>query len=89
MSCTWAGTTHEAVHAQLEKCFAHRDPGVLLDTNLNGSQQRALATKKADRRAGCSGQKISSRSRQVILPLSSPLLLRPPLDDCVQLWAPL
>ncbi|KAK4818686.1 hypothetical protein QYF61_017907 [Mycteria americana] len=54
---------------------------------LTMSQQRALAAKRASGVLGCVRQSIASRRREVILPLGS-ALGRPPLECCVQCWAP-
>ncbi|KAK4819183.1 hypothetical protein QYF61_025998 [Mycteria americana] len=72
---------------QLESSLAGKDLGVLVDTKLTMSQQRALAAKRASGVLGCVRQSIASRRREVILPLGS-ALGRPPLECCVQCWAP-
>ncbi|KAK4826263.1 hypothetical protein QYF61_006710 [Mycteria americana] len=82
------GVPHRLGSTRLGSSSIERDLGVLVDNKLNMSKQRAAVAKKANRMLGCINKGITSRDKEVIIPLDS-VLVRPHLEYCVQFWSPL
>jgi len=58
-----------------------------VDERFNVSLQCALADHRANNILGCIKKSVTSRSREVTLPLCS-ALMRPQLEYCIQFWSP-
>ena len=72
---------------KLECAQVEKDPGVMVDENLSGSRQCAVAVKKANRMLRYIARSIEYKSKEVILTLYN-TLVRPHLEYCVQIWGP-
>lgn len=76
------GVQHRLGSTQLGSRPVERDLEVLVYNKLNMSELCAAAAKKASRMLGCINKGITSRDKEVVIPLYS-VLVRPHLEYCV------
>jgi len=80
------GVEHRLGSTQLGSNSVERDLEVLVDSKLNMSEECAAAAKQANRILGSINKGITSRDKEVIIPLYS-VLVRQHLEHCTQFWS--
>ncbi|CAM5108569.1 unnamed protein product [Natator depressus] len=73
---------------QLQVTEEEKDLGILVYHRMTMSRQCDVAVKKANAVLGCIRRGISSRDKEVLVPLYK-ALVRPHLEYCVQFWSPM
>ena len=71
---------------RLESSSEENNLGMSVDERFNMGQECVLETQKANHILDCIKRSMTSRSREVILPLYSAALRRPHLQYCIQFW---
>ncbi|KAK4816989.1 LOW QUALITY PROTEIN: hypothetical protein QYF61_025909 [Mycteria americana] len=80
------GVQHRLGSTRLGSSSVERDPGVLVDNQLNMSEQCAAVAKKANRMLGCTNKSITSRDKEALSHSTQHL---PHLEYCVRFLSPL
>ena len=84
LGCSNPCCQHKLGDVRIVRSSAEKHLGVLVEGQLERSQQCALVAQKANCNLGCIKRSVASRLREVILPLYS-ALVRPHLEYCVQM----
>ena len=79
--------TYRLGNSPLVSTEAEKDLAVITDSKMNMGRQCGEAVRKANCTLSCIHRCISSRSKEVILPLYA-ALVRSQLEYCIQFWAP-
>ena len=79
--------TYRLGNSLLGSAEAEKDLGVIIDGEMNMGQQCGEAVRKASCTLSCIHRCISSRSKEVILPIYA-ALVRLQVAYCVQFWVP-